>query len=145
MKSDPLITFRRAPASLDRTSLEEFAQTLVSRVAGKREFHCLITNDAELQALNLKFRRKNVPTDVLSFPSDSPDSIGDIAISRQRARIQAREWGHSLEDEIRILMLHGVLHLKGMDHDSDFGQMARAELRWRNKLGLPAGLIERVA
>ena len=63
----------------------------------------------------------------------------------RRARAQASEYGHSIEDELRILMLHGVLHLKGMDHESDSGEMARAERRWRKKLGLPGGLIERAA
>lgn len=145
MKSDPHITYRRSPATLNRTELESFAEVLRARVARGREFHCLITNDAELRSLNLKFRKKDAVTDVLSFPSGDPDPIGDIAISLQRARAQAREWGHSIEDEIRILMLHGVLHLKGMDHECDLGQMARAEKRWRNTLGLPNGLIERVA
>jgi len=154
MKSDPLITYRRPPATLDRTVLESFAEMLRARVARGNLFHCRITNDAELQALNRVFRRKNYATDVLSFPGveerradrkSAPPYLGDIAISLQRARAQARQWGHSIEDEIRILMLHGVLHLKGMDHDGDSGEMARTETRWRRKLGLPAGLIERVA
>jgi probable rRNA maturation factor len=154
MKSDPLITYRRPPATLDRTVLESFAEMLRARVARGNLFHCRITNDAELRALNRTFRRKNYATDVLSFPGvgerradrkSAPPYLGDIAISLQRARAQARQWGHSIEDEIRILMLHGVLHLKGMDHDGDSGEMARTETRWRRKLGLPAGLIERVA
>lgn len=168
MKSDPLITYRRKPATLDAESLQSFAEVLHDRVARGREFHCRITNDAELQALNAQFRGKDYATDVLSFPSPVPSagrpfqaadllsgkfsrpngrpaapSLGDIAISIQRARAQAREWRHSAEDEIRILMLHGVLHLMGMDHESDSGRMKRAELRWRKKLGLPVGLIER--
>jgi probable rRNA maturation factor len=61
----------------------------------------------------------------------------------QRARTQARGFGHSTEDEIRILMLHGILHLTGLDHETDAGRMARAEKRWRRRLGLPASLIER--
>ncbi len=126
-------------------NLRALRKCFATRVARGREFHCLITNDAELQLAEPQFRGKDEPTDVLSFPSGDPDPIGDIAISLQRARAQAREWGHSLEDEIRILMLHGVLHLTGMDHECDPGQMARAEKRWRNKLGLPNGLIERVA
>jgi probable rRNA maturation factor len=154
MKSDPLITYRRPPATLDRTVLESFAEILRARVARGNLFHCRITNDAELQSLNRTFRRKDHATDVLSFPGgeerradrkSAPPYLGDIAISLQRARAQARQWGHSIEDEIRILMLHGILHLKGMDHDGDSGQMARTETRWRRKLGLPAGLIERVA
>lgn len=145
MNSEPLITYRRKPASLDRSALESFAETLRTRVARGRDFHCLITSDTELQSLNRKFLRKDYPTDVLSFPSGEADPIGDIAISLQRARAQAREWAHSPEDEIRILLLHGLLHLRGYDHESDSGRMARTEKRWRTKLGLPGGLIERAA
>jgi probable rRNA maturation factor len=149
MKSDPLITFRRKPATLDCQSLHSFAEVLRNRVARKRDFHCLITNDAELQALNAQFRGKDYATDVLSFPSEGPATdegfLGDIAISMQRARAQAREWQHAAEEEIRILMLHGVLHLLGMDHETDSGEMKRTETRWRRKLGLPVGLIEREA
>lgn len=143
MKADPLISYRRKPATLDVASLESFAELLRDRVARGREFHCRITTDAELQSLNARYLRKDYPTDVLSFPLESETSVGDIAVSLQRARAQAREWNHTLEDELRILILHGVLHLLGMDHESDAGQMRRAELRWRRKLALPAGLIER--
>jgi probable rRNA maturation factor len=144
MKSDPLITFRRSPATLDVSRIESFAETLRARVARGREFHCLITGDAELRLLNLTYRSKDYATDVLSFPGEGP-YLGDIAISLARARAQARQYGHTIEDEVRILMLHGLLHLKGMDHESDAGEMARAELHWRKKLGLPGGLIERAA
>ncbi len=144
MKSDPHITYRRTPARLDKKLLEDFAASLRDGLAKGREFHCLISGDAELRALNAAYRRKDYPTDVLSFPGDG-DYLGDIAISLARARAQARTYGHSVEDEIRILMLHGVLHLKGMDHESDSGRMARAERSWRRKFGLPNGLIERVA
>ena len=143
MKSDPLITYRRKPATLDQTSLQSFARMLRDRVARGRDFHCRITNDAELQSLNAQFLGRDYVTDVLSFPLTNSDSLGDIAISIQRARAQAREWKHSAEDEIRILMLHGVLHLLGMDHDADSGKMKRAENRWRRTFGLPNGLIER--
>jgi probable rRNA maturation factor len=71
--------------------------------------------------------------------------MGDLAISLARARAQARHFGHSIQDEVRVLMLHGVLHLLGMDHESDGGRMARAERRWRSRLGLPPSLTERVA
>jgi probable rRNA maturation factor len=146
MKSDPLITYRRKPASLDAKSLESFAELLRAQVARGRSFHCRISNDAELQALNAQFRRKDYPTDVLSFPLDgAQQTLGDIAISLDRARAQAREWGHSLDGELRILLLHGLLHLTGLDHESDSGQMKRTEMRWRKKLALPVGLIERVA
>jgi len=148
MKSDPLITYRRPPATLKRHRLEQFASVVRHQIARGRAFHCLVTGDTEIRSLNLRFRGKDAATDVLSFPADrarpgGSDPIGDIAISLGRARAQARERGHSIENEVCILMLHGVLHLLGMDHDADNGEMARAELRWRSKLGLPAGLIER--
>jgi probable rRNA maturation factor len=144
MRSDPLITFRRTPATLHRIRLERFAKLAQSRIARGREFHCLITGDAEIRSLNRRFRGKDAATDVLSFPSGEKNPIGDIAISLGRARAQAKECGHSAEEEICILLLHGVLHLLGMDHETDNGAMARAERRWRRALNLPAGLIERV-
>jgi probable rRNA maturation factor len=144
MNSDPLITYRRKPARFDIRKLEKFAAALRDRVTKGRAFHCLITGDAELQRLNRDFLAKDYATDVLSFPSADPGAgLGDLAISLGRARAQAREWNHSLETEVQILMLHGVLHLLGMDHESDSGQMRRAETRWRKAFGLPTGLIER--
>ena len=109
----------------------------------------MITGDAELRRLNREFRGHDAATDVLSFPAPPPPSrngagLGDIAISGVRARAQARQYGHPTEEELRILMLHGLLHLLGMDHETDGGRMARAESKWRTALGLPAGLIERV-
>src|SRR5258707_172288 len=89
------------------------------------------------------FLGHDYPTDVLSFPSDGIIVLGDLAISAARAAAQARALGHSQLEEIRILMLHGVLHLVGMDHETDRGRMARAETRWRKKLNLPPGLIAR--
>jgi probable rRNA maturation factor len=140
---------RRPSSGLRRAPLEAFAHRLREGVTGGRRFQCLITADDELQRLNRQFLGKNYPTDVLSFPSaegdGTPVGLGEIAISYQRAREQARTFGHSMTDEIRILMLHGVLHLMGMDHERDRGAMARTEAAWRNKLGLPASLIERAS
>src|ERR1700687_2746462 len=139
------ITFRRVPEKLLRRPVERFARTLESEVAKGRAFDCLITTDAELRRLNRDFRGQDFATDVLSFREASPGTrLGDLAISLPRARAQAREFGHQTEQEIQILMLHGVLHLLGMDHEADNGRMARAEKRWRARLGLPNGLIERV-
>jgi probable rRNA maturation factor len=151
------VTFRRVPASLRRAAIERFARTLQKDVAKGRAFATLITGDAELRRLNRDFRGKDYATDVLSFPamvgqalppgnpfSGSAPFLGDIAISLGRARAQAREFGHTIEQEIQILLLHGVVHLCGHDHESDSGAMARAEKRWRARLGLPNGLIERV-
>jgi probable rRNA maturation factor len=117
--------------------LRAFLTELVKRLSGRQAVTCLITTDAELRRLNRQFRGKNYATDVLSFPPD------EMAISLDRAAAQAKDLGHSLDAELRILMLHGALHLRGMDHENDSGQMRRAEIRWRKRLGLPAGLIER--
>lgn len=145
------VTFRHVRESLGRRSIQRFASKLETELAKGRPFHCLITGDAELRRLNREFRDKDYATDVLSFPSGtgllaaevSHPYLGDLAISLPRAKAQAREYGHRPEQEIEILMLHGVLHLLGMDHEVDGGLMARAEKRWRTRLGLPAGLIER--
>jgi probable rRNA maturation factor len=77
------------------------------------------------------------------FPTAAAEWSGEIAISGQRAGEQAGIYGHSIDDEIRILMLHGVLHLMGMDHETDRGKMARVEANWRKRLSLPVGVIER--
>ncbi len=119
--------------------MRDFARRLQKEVAGGRELCCLISNDANLRDLNRRFRNKDYATDVLSFPPT------ELAISWDRASAQAVEYGHSPAEELSILMLHGVLHLNGMDHEKDNGEMARAERRWRKRLNLPAGVIERVS
>jgi probable rRNA maturation factor len=103
-----------------------------------------ILPDSRVKTLNRKYRRKNTATDVLSFPGTG-DNLGDIAISRGIARKQAKLLGHSLSTELRVLALHGLLHLLGYDHESDNGRMARAEARLRRKAGLPLGLIARAS
>lgn len=139
------VTFRRVPPTLLRTTIERFARRLQEEVAHGAPFDTLITGDAELRRLNRDFRQKDYATDVLSFPTgEMGTGLGDLAISLARARAQAREFDHPTETEIQVLMLHGVLHLMGHDHEIDRGQMARLEKRWRARLGLPAGLIERV-
>jgi probable rRNA maturation factor len=139
------VRFRRVTASLSRAAIERFARRLQQEVTRGAPFDTLITGDAELRRLNRDFRKKDDVTDVLSFPAGEWGAgLGDLAISLGRARAQAREFGHTVEQEIQILMLHGVLHLTGHDHEIDGGKMARLEKRWRVKLGLPSGLIERV-
>ena len=108
----------------------------------------LLTSDAALRDLNRRFRHKNKPTDVLSFPSTNPASgaekiAGDVAISVETARRQSVEQGHALATEIKVLILHGLLHLAGYDHETDTGKMLRRERTLRAQLGLPQGLIER--
>lgn len=148
MSSDgSTVIFRRESADLRPRALTLFARKLQNEVARGRSFDCLITGDAEIRRLNREFRGKDEPTDVLSFPmaqGGRHGRLGDLAISAARARLQAKAFAHSPEDEVRVLMLHGVLHLLGLDHEADKGHMARMEKRWRQRLALPGGLIERV-
>jgi len=131
-------------SAADKRVLTRFARKLSAQMAQGKYFECLITDDRELQRLNQSFLKHNYPTDVLSFPAEGqPFAIGECAISVERAADQSREFGHSLLEEIKILMLHGVLHLTGLDHEKDAGEMALAEARWRNELKLPNSLIER--
>jgi probable rRNA maturation factor len=99
-----------------------------------------------MKALNRRFRGKDKATDVLSFPADDDlrkKFAGEIAISAEIASENARALGHSPAQEVKILVLHGVLHLLGHDHETDHGQMARRENQLRAKLRLPAALIDR--
>ncbi|MBI3679748.1 MAG: rRNA maturation RNase YbeY [Acidobacteria bacterium] len=122
------ILFERC-APLDRRRLRAFHRRLQVEIAG---------------AYFNRFLGQDEPTDVLSFPSGTGGALpGEIAISAGRAAVQARKFGHSLETEIEILMLHGALHLEGMDHETDGGEMGRAEHALRRKFGLPTGLIRR--
>ncbi len=139
------VSYRRRYSGIRPRTIEHLVVKIRDRVAKGREFHCMISGDAELRRLNRDFLGHDYATDVLSFPSGESSNIGDLAISIQRARAQAREFGHDVEQEIGILVLHGVLHLLGMDHEVDGGRMARAEARWRKELGLPNGLIERTS
>lgn len=143
------LLFRAIPKSLQlgaehKRTLGAFAQTLSNRIAGGRPFCCLVANDKMLRQLNRDFRNADYATDVLSFPNaTNGDALGELAISVERASEQAQSYGHALLDELRILMLHGVLHLAGMDHERDNGKMARAERKLRLELNLPSTLITR--
>jgi probable rRNA maturation factor len=127
--------------------------TEACRIAGLiGEVNVLVTDNGEMRRLNQRFRRKDKPTDVLSFPAivcsekapgKKAGRLGDIAISFDIALDNARRLGHSPIDELKVLILHGVLHLAGYDHDRDNGQMARVEDRLRRSLKLPANLIAR--
>jgi probable rRNA maturation factor len=115
-----------------------------ARLPGR--INLLLTSAHELRGLNRRFRGKNHTTDVLSFPAApvmQTSLAGDIAISVDIAADNARRLGHSAAEEIKILALHGVLHLAGYDHERDDGKMARKEERLRRLLGLPVGLIHR--
>ena len=144
--SDPetSLLIERATPRIGRTALKAFVDTLRRDLCSGRPFTCLLTGDKELKRLNRQFLGQNYATDVLSFPTGEPiGPLGDIAISLERAKAQAAEYGHRIEQEVRILLLHGVLHLVGHDHETDEGEMRRVESRWRETYGLPGGLIER--
>jgi probable rRNA maturation factor len=127
-------------------SLTQFLRTAQAAMRLRGMVSVLLTTDEAIRRLNRTFRGKNRATDVLSFPAaemSRGEVAGDLAISVPTAREQAREHGHALGVEIKILMLHGLLHLAGYDHETDEGQMARRERVLRAKLALPLGLIER--
>jgi probable rRNA maturation factor len=102
-----------------------------------------VVSDARVRSLNHRYRRQDVATDVLSFPAEEPGELGDVVIAAGVAGRQAREAGHPIAVELRVLALHGLLHLLGYDHERDDGRMARLERRLRHKGGLVEGLIER--
>ncbi len=138
-----MVILRHPIAGVSQAALERFAGR-ARRVAGLRgEVNVLVTGDAELRRLNRTFRHKDKPTDVLSVPGLDPSFAGDIAISAATASRNARRLGHSTADELKVLLLHGLLHLAGYDHEHDNGRMARKEQRLRRALGLPVSLTER--
>jgi probable rRNA maturation factor len=111
--------------------------------SARGEVSVALVSDRRMRSLNRQFRGRDAVTDVLSFPSETRGFLGDIVIAAGRAARQAREAGHTLGTEYRVLALHGVLHLLGYDHEADDGRMARAEARLRKRAGLREGLIER--
>lgn len=126
--------------------LARFLRQAQAQVRLRGEVSVLLAAEGKIRRLNRQFRGKDKATDVLSFPA--PDAMagevaGDLAISVPTALRQAREQGHTLAVEIKVLILHGLLHLAGHDHERDDGEMARRERRLRGRLGLPQGLIER--
>ena len=126
-------------------ALADFLRRLASEVAGGRSFTVCLVSDPVMRRYNRRFRALDKATDVLSFADEQPGRAGDLLISAPTARRQARLLGHSTGEEIRVLALHGLLHLLGHDHEnsSEAALMARIERRWRRRFGLPAGLVER--
>ncbi|HXE90361.1 MAG TPA: rRNA maturation RNase YbeY [Terriglobales bacterium] len=137
-----MIIVRQSVRGVSASALQRFAGR-ARRAAGLAgAVNVLITTDRDLRSLNRRFRRKDKATDVLSFPGANGTG-GDIAISAETAARNARRLGHSTAAELKVLILHGVLHLAGYDHERDGGRMARREQRLRREFRLPAGLIER--
>jgi probable rRNA maturation factor len=141
-----LIILQKRVPGLTEQALERFVVRAKKMVGLKGAVSVLITSSREMRELNYRFRRKDEATDVLSFPALRgvvTRFAGDIAISAEIAAANAKRLEHSVSDEVKILALHGVLHLSGYDHERDDGQMARTEARLRTDMKLPVGLIER--
>jgi probable rRNA maturation factor len=143
-----MILNRQSRIPIQDTVLARFLSSVQRELKlRRREVTVCFVEDREIARLNGRFRGKPKPTDVLSFSangtgaSDFPHEngvgfIGDIAISPQAARRNAKRFGRTLDEELRILILHGVLHLVGYDHEADDGEMDRIETRLRRKFGL---------
>jgi probable rRNA maturation factor len=131
---------------LDIAALRRRLGQAQAHTGTRTPFSLCLSNDAEVRGLNARFRGVNRATDVLSFPAeDSASYLGDIIISIDTARRQALQLGHSLDEEVQILALHGLLHLLGYDHENDRGEMRALEEQLRQALGLANGLIARSA
>ncbi|MGA7077578.1 MAG: rRNA maturation RNase YbeY [Terriglobales bacterium] len=143
-----MVIFQKRVPELTELALDRFVARARRAVRLKGTVNVLLTTSAEMKSLNRRFRGKDKPTDVLSFPAE-PDAhkklAGEIAISAEIAAQNARSLGHSSAEEIKILVLHGILHLRGYDHECDNGLMARREKQLRAKLRLPLGLIQRTS
>lgn len=143
-----MVVFRKQVVGMNEQAVTRFVARVRRAVQLRGMVTVLITSNAEMKKLNLYFRNKNKATDVLSFAAcrgPKNDIAGDVAISVEIARENAKTLGHSVSDEIKILILHGILHLAGYDHETDDGEMAAKENRLRKVLRLPVTLIERNA
>ena len=137
-----------AASALGKRDLNRFLACATEALGLTGEFSVLLTGDERLRALNLQFRGMDKPTDVLSFPALSrgrkrrPGAATWPSLWKPH-RSRRRTYGHTLQMEVKILILHGLLHLAGYDHERDQGQMRRRETLLRKQFALPAGLVER--
>ncbi len=134
---------RQRKIAFDETAIRDFLLTVGLDLAPGLGFSVVVSSDAAVRKANADFRNVRRTTDVLSFPDGEDDYLGDVLISAPRASRQAAEQGHSIEEEIQILVLHALLHLRGYDHESDNGAMRDAEERLRLRYGLAPGLVGR--
>ena len=143
-----MVILRKRIVGLSSSTLERFVLRARRAVGLRNQVNVLVTSSAELRSFNQRFRGANKATDVLSFPAQQVSLqtkrvAGEVAISADIARENAGRLGHSVADEVKILVLHGILHLAGFDHERDNGEMARKESRLRRQLKLEGSLIER--
>ena len=147
-----MVILQKKVTGLSDGTLERFVLRARKVVGLRAPVNVLVTSSSAVRSLNRQFRNQNKPTDVLSFPAPSPtaDSVnrrklaGEVAICADIALQNSIRLGHPVAQEIKILALHGILHLAGFDHERDNGEMARKEQTLRRALKLPAALIERV-
>ena len=140
-----MVLLEHQPGGVRERALALFAGKAQRALGVRGEICIFITTSSKLRDMNRRYRQKDEPTDILSF-SLSPNRskpAGDLAISAEIAADNAAELGHSTETELKILILHGLLHLAGYDHETDNGDMQGRETELRQQLGLPTGLIER--
>jgi probable rRNA maturation factor len=147
--SEPVLLINRQRGiRADWAAVRKFLDELRSRVA-KRPFTICLVSDRSIRRYNKQYRHQDQSTDVLSFPAgngaEPPGYLGDILISVETARRSAARFRLALQDEVKILSLHGVLHLMGYDHETDRGRMARAERLWSDRLHLGTNLSARAA
>jgi probable rRNA maturation factor len=128
---------RQRRLKLDTMAWSTFADKALEAI-GNSESSATIAfvSDKRIRELNRQFREVDKATDVLSFPAEEKVNLGDIAVSVDTAAVQAKENGLTLEGEIAQLILHGLLHLCGYDHETDNGEMNRLELKLRRRLGI---------
>jgi probable rRNA maturation factor len=141
-----MIIIRKAAPGISEPALARFALRARKAAGLRGQVNVVLTSSRDIRALNRRFRGKDEPTDVLSFPPVpvvADACAGDIVISTDIACRNARFYQHALAQELKILIVHGMLHLAGYDHESDRGGMARQEERLRRELGLSNGLIGR--
>lgn len=132
--------------AVDLEALEKIAQTLSAK-----EVELIITDDKTMQELNAEYRGKDSTTDVLSFPVEAPFTeqsifgmpLGSIIIAESFVKEKAAEFGHSIQDELSLLFIHGMLHLLGFDHECDDGEMRMREKEIIEQFDLPKSLIVR--
>ncbi|MGZ8548690.1 MAG: rRNA maturation RNase YbeY [Sulfuricurvum sp.] len=133
---------------LDNRTEKNYNFVLLEQIAdalSDKEIELILTNNDEIAQINREFRGIDKPTDVLSFPSDPfPNApLGSIIISSDKVDEIARDLGHSSEDELSLLFIHGMLHLLGMDHEVDKGEMRQRERELVEQFHLPKSLIVR--
>ena len=143
-----MVILRKKIVGLNEEALSRFVARARQSAGLRGTVNVLVTSSNEMRSLNSRFRGFNKATDVLSFPCGLPangarQNAGEVAISADIATQNARRLGHSAATEIKVLVLHGILHLAGYDHERDNGEMARKEAALRQTFRLPDALIER--